>query len=418
MLTFLAPFWLLLLPPVFAVGLWTLWRGQTAPFPVSSIRLWQGLVTDAAPRRRLIDPAWFLVALASFLVTFALAQPAWRLQSASPHADVQLVLRARPDAPAAELFLKTPDPLPSSSLLLRLTADGYRQTFPLDAAALRRGLILPNIPLELQYAISIEAQGLAHPLAAYRLLLHDHLAFALQSVGLVPEPLRRIFALQPGARLQPPDAPDTPAVYLVDNPQLDLGQLPLSPASLVIASPRTPLPGLTPLSPSPVAPDQMTPRVVATSPLLDHVHFDQVRVQEVWRASLNQSRRGADTVQDVPATYPAGPWSVLGTVQAMPWIVRGRDPESGATLLWIGSEMTPRATNWPLDPSFVIFFTNTLNDLFPLSPDHARTWQAVPLADPATRLSAASVPLASGVALAGLLLLSVAAILLARRVTL
>ena len=335
----LAPIWLLALLPVAVLGALALWRSRHNVQRVSSTRLWQGLSAAAggAPARSL-DPLWMLLLAAAVLATLALARPAWqtRRPAAPAPLPVELAIRGISGEVHAELFVRMPgEPRSLDSLTLDVHAGDVARTYPVDSAAAQRGLVLKDIPAAAIISITAHTRSAR---ATYTFTRNTAQPFALLRGGAPMQPLERVMLLQPGARSD--TATLRPAVWLIDDPQFRAADFDPGLQSVVIVSRRTPVEGISSAGPPIARPAGITPQIAAQSPLLASVSLQEVRVLTWSKATLS----------------PA--WTVLATNDGDPWLAARTDPQSRVLWIWIGSELAPTSTNWPLDPSFVVFFTN------------------------------------------------------------
>ncbi|HUT35427.1 MAG TPA: BatA and WFA domain-containing protein [Planctomycetota bacterium] len=150
--------------------------------------------------------------------------------------------------------------------------------------------------------------------------------------------LRRALAIQDGVELAdlaepPPEAVPRGfdlAVYYHAAPRA------LAGGSVVVVAPRAPVGGL---RPGPLAEAGPASVVARTDPLLAAVQLEGVALGRVPRPEL-----------------PAG-FRTLVAAGGVPVIGRWR--EGGATLTYVGTD--PAASDWPLDPSFPIFWANLVS---------------------------------------------------------
>jgi hypothetical protein len=344
MLLFSTP-WLLALAPIVAgLGLWTLLRGKHRAQPVSSTRLWRNLAGEATgARSRKVDPLWLLVFLAALLAALALPGPRWQsgqsLQDL-PRAKVEWAMRSPADSPPS-LFLKVSDPH-NLSQHLRLDPS---QTPILTADALR-GMTFP-LPPDTSTVRLFSDQIL---LAAATFTKPDRPPFALltrAAAGRSIDPaLYRVFAINPA--VVPGNVLIHPAVLLVDDPKLTLDDIP--PDTLLIASPDTLLPGIIVGAPfKPTAPP--TPAAMP-----GFVQLANVKVMSAIAAKLSPD------------------WTVAATIDNHPFLATRRLPPNGPTLVWIAAHPVAD-TNWPLDRSFVLYFSDLLARTFPTPSALATDWR-------------------------------------------
>jgi hypothetical protein len=386
MLLFSTPALLALAPVVAALGLWTLLRGRHRAQPVSSTRLWQNLAGEASgARSRKVDPLWLLVFLAAVFTALALPGPRWqsgRSLQDLPSAKVEWAVRSLADNPPS-LFLKITEP---HHLAATLRLEPSQQHVATADAI--HGLTLP-LPTEISTLRLFSDHAL---LAAATFTRPDRPPFALltrAAPGRAVDPaLYRVFAINPAAVVG--NVLIHPAVLLVDDPKFTLNDI--SPDTLVIGAPDTPLPGIT-LGPSfkPAAP----PVSVA---MPKFVQLASVQVTTATQATLT-----AD-------------WTIAATLDNHPFLATRRLAPNGPTLVWLASRPVAD-TNWPLNRSFVLYFSDLLARTFPTdtqSNGRALDWRREDL-PPATLHPPAVVGLTAPLGAAAIVLLAAAALMLAWR---
>ncbi len=412
---FLSSSWILALLPIAAIGVITLWRGRHNVQPISSTWLWQGL-TEAAgtSRARSLDPLWMLLLLAALLAALALARPVWMVHAAAtPAPPLPLMsIRGLAGDPHAQLFIRWPsDASTRTALTLEIKSDANTLNIPLTAVALQQGATLTAIPASESISVAVHNGSVVSTCHFQR---HDALPFAILRTGAPMPALERIMALQSGAHSD--DTTLRPALWLIDDPTFNESTFNPGPQSVVIISPRTPIAGITPepilpsSSTSPatqaqglqslglIVPD-MTPQLAAQSPLLNSVSFQDVHIHHFTPAKISSA------------------WTILATVVDHPWLAMRTDSQT--LYIWQASTLSPADTNWPLDPSFVIFFTNVAAHLrqTETASTHTIDWVLQPA--PTTQINTAdqprTFPLASILLVLSAILILVVIFTLARR---
>ena len=371
MFTALAPTWFYLLPPILIIGVVALWRGRHYRQRVSSTLLWQGLASEAAgAKSRLIDPLWALILAAALLAALALPHPVVQLGAEDhvPRVETVLQMRALPGGSTAELYVRAvAQENLGSACRLEIAADDGAKSLPvitrdLTPAQLAAGILVPGIPASGRCEIRLRSGS--RLAATWSLEKVTRPPYAVLAIGPVSPALQRVMALQPGAVVG--DAAIRPAVYLIDDPGFSPGQIAASPGSVIVASARTPLEGITFLDApatgaataatsstgnAATAPVGIVPQFAGNSPLVEMapghpIPLGDVRVFHYRPISLSSD------------------WTPLITVDQHPWLAVRRGPSGGGVgggdVLWVylASELVPRETNWATDLSFIIFFSN------------------------------------------------------------
>jgi hypothetical protein len=302
-----------------------------------------------------------MVWVAAVLALVAPAAPAWRSEggggaggaaAARPWAQMAWAVRgvAGGDGGAtAAAWVRLVD---AGGPLDRLTvsiASGvavpFEQTKPL--ADWRAGVALP-VPADadrVALAVAAAGEGRPQPLAAQVFVRPASRPFALLTAGpraAVDPAVERVFAIAPGAR--PGDPTVRPAVVLAAAPDAGAAAVrEAGPGGLVVALPDVALPGLT-AGPRHAAPGDAlwTPELAAGGPAF--VRLEHVRVTALREAAVGP------------------PWRVLATAGGWPWIAARPATADGPAMIWLAS--VPSAeTDWPKDPSFVLFFADHMSRL-------------------------------------------------------
>jgi len=372
MLLFAAPLWLGVSGAAALAGAWALLSGHKRVRGVSSVRLWKGLGEQAGPisRRRWVDPVWLLLFLALVSAGIGLGQPEW--QAAEVHRRRQIAvtwaLRSLRQAGApeqTELFVRAAEGavVPKGSLFLEAN-DEHRQ---ITADELQRGttLLLRHArgDVEARLGLSRSTAAMAtfeRPPAGSRPMG----LFKLAGPGLNIDPaLARVFAVRPGADEGNAAADD--GVVLVNDPAFSLATVPEN-ATLVIAEPQTPLPGLVPG-------ERLTADSAGWKPTAAANRAEDF-VQGIVDVRISAMRAAA-----LDAT-----WSILATADGRPWLAARAWSPPGSTrkisLLWLASEPAAE-TNWPKFASFVVFFgawTDRALDAGQSAPAPFVNWKQLP----------------------------------------
>jgi hypothetical protein len=357
-LQFAAPIWLSVPAAAALAGAWALWRGQRRRQMVSSLRLWKGLATEGAAKRRRLDPLWLLVLLAALLAGLALAQPRWtRGTPSNPPLDVTWNVRTlHADTDTTEAWIRSPQlPAPPT-----LTINGADR--PVTPDQLRRGLALPVTPdphgtitLTLQAGSARAAATFADPGTSPPFGLLE-----ITASGMSIDPaLSRVFHVQKNPR--PGDPSIQPRVVLLN----DAHPRPedLQDADLVIAQPATPLPGLVPGARSE---GQWTPQVNADSGFNWPAFVALKHVQVTARRAVTLSPD----------------WRTLATVDGKPWIAyrtinSESTNENSAMYIWLASDPATE-TNWVNNSGFVLFFAELQQRALATAPQRLGEWAKLP----------------------------------------
>jgi hypothetical protein len=344
-LLFSWPIWLWATPVVAAAGAWALWRGQRRGRVVSSVRLWQGLTAGSeVSRRRVIDPVWVIVWLGAILAALALSGATWTAgESPAPWATMQWSVRSMSTSSAgkAEAWVRLLEMRGAAGRMILVADDGgHRIEKEVSLETLRAGLIVPLDGSAKRVTLSLRDGS--HVLAQQTFeWVGPNQPFGVIAVagaqGIDPA-LRRVFAVQPGARMDDPTI--RPAVVLLNDPA-DSSWQDLAAGGLLVAQPAANLPGLV-VGTRILAPDAWQPMVAETQMGVGVSHI--VKLDHVRITALREATVSSD-------------WHVLATAGDKPWLaIRAWQ---GVTLLWLASDPSSD-TNWPKDPSFVIFFAELL----------------------------------------------------------
>jgi hypothetical protein len=300
---------------------------------VSSVRLWRGLEAEGAAKRRALDPLWVLVLVAGVLAGMALARPRWVAGTPAERLEGTWAVRSVKTAGGeTEAWVRCPE----ASDTARLHVNGVERF--VSAAELRQGAAVPvhadslgHVRLEIRSGHAVAAATFADTGQGPPF---GFLAIAASGADVDPA-LRRVFAVQPAARVGDPTV--RPRVLLVQDPQVRVEDL--EDADLVIAQPSSPLPGIT-LGAE--VKGEWLPQVESGSGF-DWPKF--VSLKDVHVRTLRQAILGAE-------------WRVIATADAKPWIVTREIPRGSggkALWLWLGSSALAE-TDWVKDPGFVLFF--------------------------------------------------------------
>jgi hypothetical protein len=359
--------WLWAAAVVGLAGVWALWRSRRRGRNVSSLKLWRDLtVAGGARRRRRIDPLWVLVLAAAVLAAGALAGPTW-VVGERPTVGVQWAVRSVGAGGPTEAWVHVPQADDGMQLLVNGAVQ--RAT----GSALRRGMALAvasegaRVNLELQVRNEVLATGeFVRPAGAGR-----EFGLVTHAVdGAIDAALERAFQVQPGVRVGDPSV--RPVVLLINAPHVQDEEL--AGAALVVAEPRTALPGIH-LGPRVAAPgDGWKPEVAAGAASGDEgiswprfVNLQEVRVKAVRDAQLSAE------------------WRVLARVAEHPWVavreVPWKDGGKGVWV-WLGSEPLAE-TNWPREAGFVVFYGEVSrqalgNSAGEAAAGEAVTWEQLP----------------------------------------
>lgn len=371
-----APAWLWVSGAAVAAGGWALLSGHRRVRAVSSVRLWEGLGVHAGETaRRRVDPVWLLVFLALVLAGLGLARPVWRVREGVSKPLFTMTwavrsLRQRGMPEQTELFVRAPQGILLPSGKLTLSADGdFKSTTAKELQAgatllLSQGkedvtAILKSGRRTIAWAAFAPPAG-GRPSAFFKITGHD--------LAIDPA-LARVFAVRPGA--EEGNAGAEHGVALINDPDFSMSALPGN-AVLVIAEPRTPLPGLVP-GERVTADGAGWKLVAAPNRAEDFVEgVAGVRVSAMRRAQMDSN------------------WNVLATANGLPWLAARQwsPPESGRKieLLWLASEPAAETT-WPKFASFVIFFgswTDRSIDAEAAAPDPFLDWRQLRAPSPAS----------------------------------
>ncbi len=353
MLQFMAPMWLWLLPAMLALGLMFLLRQSSRGAVVPTIYFWTpDVAASAAARGRRIDPLWALLLAAALVAALAAAQPQWKPSAATvkPTLAARLAMARAPGSKTAELFLRERPQAPGASAgaapqcHLRLeSAPGrkppWRRQFLLPKKFWRVGTVVAGLPAARRMRATLMAPGYAHE--TFLLTRKTRPAFALLSIGRPGRFLLRAFSVQPGAAVD--NLRLRPRIVLVDRRRFSLSSA--GHPAAVVASGRTPLPGLAFSGGQPVRLTKgISPQKTGGAGALRAVHFRHVAVRRYWNV------------------IPDKHWRVLAAVAGHPWLLeRSASPapsRGGATLYYIGSKLSTHWTNLARRSALVILAAN------------------------------------------------------------
>ncbi|GEM_PF-2424535 len=403
MIMFAAPAWLIAMPLVGILGVWALWRGRHHVQRVSSTRLWEGLTGEASGKKsRHVDPVWLMVFLASLLAGLALAGPRWQ-SATDPQvatADVHWAIRGIAGQTQAELFVRIERDQGLSGTCKLIVAPTEMDEFTgvvkqFSVADLRQGMVVqvPNFP-ELQATLTAGP----HVLAKSTFIRRDRPPFALLTAvargGKIDPALLRLFSVHPSVTTDDPTI--RPAVLLVDDPRFEADSV--DARTLVIASPRTPLPGNT-------LKQVITPAAPAR-PQSAQLNLAAVRVNRYTSAELSSD------------------WEILATLDGHPWIAMRTESATPTAPLrrsvWLASNPAQDG-NWGVDLSFVLFFGELLDQMYPATVGTAPSdvgvveWTERRDTSGEPSPTVAPISLMPGAGLAAIVLLASASLLLFRR---
>ena len=411
LLFFSTPLWLWALPAVTAAGAWAFWRGRHRPRPVPSIRLWRGLTETASARPRIIDPVWLLVFIAALLAAAALAQPEWtrHFPADLPSAGMEWTIRSlgastSPSTTEAWVRLLDGSHLPER-MTLSIETDAGREQHTLSLAQLKAGIpiALPTTAARATLSLHTQNATATAPPLAQQSFVRSAIgqSFALLGSAGADPALKRVFAIQPGAR--PGDPTIRPTILLLSDPATAPSELSsIDGTALIIAQSEVPLPGLTPgerLSANMPWTPVIPPDQNASAAMPNFVHLDRVHVAAFRAVALSPE------------------WHILATVADKPWMAMRQQKK--LTLIWLASSPTTE-TDWPKDPSFVLFFAEMASRALaqPAATTSARFIDWIPLNDSTPtppQTSSSLYPLNAYLGIAAIVLLIAATALLVLR---
>jgi hypothetical protein len=394
MLEFVAPGWLWVPPLVAVTGLWGLWRGQRVGRPVSSVRLWKGLAGgETTARRRVVDPLWLMVFIATLLAALGLAGPQWAMErdARAGRLSVDVAVRdvgleSGQHAVGAWLKVEEAQGIAELVAITLATPDGtFSQSMPL--ATLKSGwtyaVDMPAVPSKLSLDIRAGSANANDVLFRQRWARPGVAPFGVLELGTIDPMLRRAFQVHPGARFGDPTL--RPAVVLINqtaDPAASLEEMG-GAGSLMIAGPSAPFPGIEAGGPirGPEGGWRMEREVAGTAP------------------GVRDDPRGAEMAR-VFALRPArlsSEWQILARAGGHPFLALARGK---STRLWLAAELTPD-TDWWKYPSFIIFFGELVQQVSgAASADRIVTW--VPDGRPeGTAIAPPTVPPGRGALLLG-----------------
>jgi hypothetical protein len=361
MLEFASPGWLWVGLALAAAGAWGLWRGQRQGRAVSSVKLWSGLAGgETARQRRAVDPLWLLVWLATVLGAVCLARPMWTTEPVHdvPRVSVEWSVQELKAGElgrivAAFVRVEKTDGLHDPALLVTRTHNAVgTETVPL--VKLREGWLsalsddIRSVTLELHNGQTGEAlaiQTFARP--ARRL-------FGVRELGPIPEPLRRVFAVQPGAVANDPTV--RPVVLLA-------GELPArheaGAGDLVIAGPDVAAPGL-----------ELGARVLA-----DNGEWAVERADGMAEVGPNVSWDRVH-VTALREAHFSDAWRLVAQAGGRPFVAVRPGTADSPTWVWLAADVG-RETDWWKDPGFVVFFAQLSHEVLSRAdPERLVAWQA------------------------------------------
>jgi hypothetical protein len=373
MLVFAFPFWLIAFAPVAVVGVLALRRRWPAAIAVPTLRFWPPSNPRAGGGKTL-NWRWLPLILAALLIILTLAGPVWNHRAATIRSvPVYAVMRTSPDGRKAELFVKIEQaellaPDEQVEVILRPLESpgphmggGLPTTGPaplvwqrMSAPALARGMNFTMPPAE-QSVLSLRQSD--REVARCRISRVRSETFVIVDHASSPA-LKRVLQIQPGAVEHA--SPGAARVALLDASTAANDWPARAAGDLRIIIGRVPLEGVEFLG-SDHAPGDAPPQAAGV-PLMNHVDLAGVQVRRLTPAKL------------------AGDWQTLISIDGLPLAALKKAP-TGGRILWLSAPLTPEVTNWPLHPSFVVFFTNLISDWRLTSAD-AADWQVTDAAPP------------------------------------
>lgn len=355
MLLFLTPIWLTALAPLGVLGVVALRRQSAASVPLPTIRFWPRNENTGSGRQRR-DWHWLPIVLAALLIPVALAAPTWRPVISSQRVAMHAAMRAIPGTTKSELFIRIERPewiAPDEGISVIIS--DHEVTGPVLTQAVRAGMLETGMifeePVSDRKFIKLHGND---GLLAHRVLERKKMdSFAINARADSPL-LERVLQIQPGFVQHARDT--TRHLTIVDATSAQQTQHSPAAGECLIAIGRVPLNGV-----RYTGPDRTQAGAIQSTGKdgpLTNVDFGDAPVRRM-----------------VPAEFDA-PWRVLAKASGLPFLAI-RSNANGSRILWI-STMDTDATTWPLHPSFVVFFTNLVNDWLASDTSIEPQWQVIP----------------------------------------
>lgn len=364
MLSFASPFWLLAFVPLGVLGLLVLRRQRAVRVALPTLRFFPRDDNASAGRARR-DWRWLPLVLAALLIPLTLAEPVWNATLASePLIQMYATARRIPGTTRTEIFVRIVRPdwiAPDEGISVIRSDHEVDPAVPMPAQALRADALETGMIFEEPIAdrLFIVLTGRRGTLASTVLVRKKTDSFLIDMRASSPL-LERVLRIQPGA-----SRTATRRVLIVDAAS---GHAVPAPADgeLLIALGRVPLEGIHFAEQELLTSEKI--QSVAKSILLENVFFGDAHAGTIATAGLDS------------------PWQVLAQVQGHPFLAIRQDA-NGSQVLWIASPL--RDGNWPLQPSFVVFFTNVVSDWQTSPHQRADEWdmQSEPITKAASPVS-------------------------------
>ncbi len=346
MIQFSLPYWLLALAPLAILGALVLRRQWYDPVVVPTLKFWiEHQSSPTSPQKRR-SWHWLPIVLAVMLISVALAGPYWQPEDRFARIGIpEVVMRGISGSSEADLFLRLEQfPELHNDVTLKIDdgviSSATPQSRNIPNTALKKGTTI-RIPAADSLRVSLEQHG--QYLAGARLTRRTQPAFTIQTFGSSPL-LERVLAIQPGAVAHGQMAGHHLKIITESSLLAKTNNINAMPGDCVIATGHISLPGIQYSDDS--GKRQLldhVPNWSTSSPMMQNVDLSNVNLLTIVPAALDSS------------------WRVLAYTDQRPFVAV-RISDDNVRILWLATDLSSAETDWPLRPSFVVFFTNVVND--------------------------------------------------------